>query len=262
VLWAGAQLAGAALILRACVREAGLGRVAGPLLREALSFGGRAWIGSLAAFLTFRADQMLMGLIASEATLGLYVVAVNSSEVLLYLPAAVAASLVPVAAGVTDRRRTALVLDAFRAVSLLTLAGVLLLALVGPPLVPVLFGAEYERSVTPFLLLLPGALGFAALTVFSSALVARSSPGRSSIGSIVAMVVGLGLDALLIPTHGASGAAVAASASFLAGGAAAIVAYHRVAPFPLIGLAPAPGDLAAIRRALRRGRGGVASSLR
>ena len=45
-----------------------------------------ARIGSLSRFLNFRVDQILMGFLASEAALGIYAVAVNASEVLLYLP--------------------------------------------------------------------------------------------------------------------------------------------------------------------------------
>ena len=55
-------------------------------------------MGSLARFLNFRTDQILMGFIATEAALGFYAVAVNVSEVLLYLPSSAATALLPLIA--------------------------------------------------------------------------------------------------------------------------------------------------------------------
>ena len=49
-------------------------------------------------FLNFRIDQPLMGFITTEAALGIYAVAVNGSEILLYLPSATGLALPPVIA--------------------------------------------------------------------------------------------------------------------------------------------------------------------
>jgi O-antigen/teichoic acid export membrane protein len=201
------------------------------LLIEAVRFGSRAWVGSLARFLNFRTDQILLGLIASEAALGVYAVAVNASEVLLYLPAATATALLPIAARTEAGLRTEQALRAFRSAAVVTFGAGLAAAALGPLLLPVIFGAPFEASVTPFLWLLPGALGFTAMVVFSNALVADSSPGLSSVGPLVSLVVGIGLDLLLIPRFGAAGAAAAASAAFLAGGCAGLVVFRRRNPF-------------------------------
>jgi O-antigen/teichoic acid export membrane protein len=73
------------------------------------------------------------------------------------------------------------------------------------------------------------------MSVFSNTLMA-SSPGRSSLGPAVSLGVGLALDVVLIPRFGASGAAVAASAAFLAGGLASLLAYRGTSRFPWSGL--------------------------
>ena len=58
------------------------------------------------------------------------------------------------------------------------------------------------------------------------------------------LVVGFGLDVLLIPPFGASGAAAAASAAFLLGGATALLAYRSRTPFAWRSLLiPRQGDL-------------------
>jgi O-antigen/teichoic acid export membrane protein len=213
-------------------REAGLARPRPRLLLESLHFGLRAWVGGLARLLNFRTDQILMGFLATEAALGIYAVAVNASEALLYLPAATATALLPVAARAEAGERTEQALRAFRSTALVTTCAGVVAAVLGPVLIPIVFGSAFAGSVTPFLWLVPGAFGFAATAIFSSALMASSAPGRSSIGPFVSLVVGIGLDLVLIPRFGAPGAAAAASLAFLAGGSISLVVFRGLNPFP------------------------------
>jgi O-antigen/teichoic acid export membrane protein len=262
--WTAAELLRALAYLAQSLRGLRLGRLDPRLLGEAVLFGSRAWVGSLARFLNFRIDQILMGFLATEAALGVYAVAVNASEVLLYLPAATATALLPLAAQADTVLRTEQTLRAFRSTAVVTAAAVLAAALLGPLLLPWVFGAQFEASVTPFLLLLPGALGFAAMAVFSNALVAGSSPGFSSIGPSVSLGLGVALDLVLIPRFGASGAATAASAAFIAGGIAALGSFRHRHPFAWRSLLlPRRGDLVMFRALagpLRLVRGALARS--
>jgi hypothetical protein len=59
---------------------------------------------------------------------------------------------------------------------------------------------------------------------------------------LTALLTGLALDAVLIPLYGAQGAAGAASAAFIAGGIASLVAFDLAVPFPLRALLPTPAD--------------------
>jgi O-antigen/teichoic acid export membrane protein len=250
--WVAAESVRAFAYLGQAARGVELRRPDARLLLEAVRFGTRAWVGGLARFLNFRTDQLLLGFMASEAALGVYAVAVNASEVLLYLPAATATALLPVAARTEPGRRADQALRAFRGAAVVTGAGALVAALAGPVLLPLVFGAAFEPAVVPFLWLLPGAVGFAAIAVFSNALVGASAPGLSSLGPLVALVLGVALDLVLIPRFGASGAAAAASAAFLAGGWAALIAFRRRTPFPWRALLhPQRADLTMFRALAR-----------
>jgi len=230
------------------IRGGSLAHPSRDLFRESIAFGVRLWVGSLSRFLNFRTDQILMGFIASETALGFYAVAVNASEVLLYLPSSAATALLPLIARTESERRAQETLRAFRSVVFVTAAGVAAAALLGPFVLPAVFGDAFDESVFPFLWLLPGTFGFAASSVFSNALVGSSSPGLSSVGPIVSLVVGFGLDLALIPPYGATGAAAAASVAFLSGGATALVTYRRLSPFTWRALlVPHRGDLDVLR---------------
>ena len=245
--WAAAHAVGSAVVVAIALSVGGRARPRLALLRESISFGLRAWAGSLSLFLNFRADQILMGFLATDAALGIYAVAVNGGEVILYLPAAIATAATPAIARTAPALRTARTLGVLRAVLLITIPSVVFGALVGAPLLPIVFGSSYEGAVTPFLILLPGAIGFAALVVFTNALIADSAPGASSAGAVVSLAVGLTLDVLLIPRFGAEGAAAAASAAFLAGGLAGAVMYRIRSPFAWRELVPGRSDLDVVR---------------
>jgi O-antigen/teichoic acid export membrane protein len=251
--WIGANGARAALLIVAASSGIGFGRPDLRLLGESVRFGVRAWVGGLSRFLNFRVDQILMAYLATSVALGIYAVAVNVSEVLLYLPGAVATALVPYIAGAEPGHRVHQTLRVFRATGLLTLGMLAAAAVAGPILIPLVFGEPFRDSVVPFLLLLPGAVGFTAMRVFSGALVASSFPGRSSLGPAVALATGILFDLVLIPPFGANGAAAAASAAFLVGGAVAAGAYRDSTRFALRALVPGRRDAGDLRRLASNG---------
>lgn len=256
LIWVVSQAAKAIVLLVASARAEGLGRLDPRLLRESVAFGVRAWAGTLSTAFNERIDQVIVALLATEAVLGIYATAVNAFDVLLYLAAAAATAMMPLVARADPALRAGRVLGAFRAVSLVTVLGIALAAAAGPELIRLVFGTGFHDSAAPFLWLLPGALGFAALSLFSSALVASSAPARSSAGPFVSLVVGIALDFVLVPPLGATGAAIAASAGLLAGGAVALVLYRRLSPFTVRALIkPQRGDadlLRALAQPLRR----------
>ena len=259
-LWTVAQACWAVAVLYLGWRAARITRPRWQLLQESIAFGVRAWAGSLFRFLNSRVDQILVVFLASEATLGRYAVAVNVFEIVLYLPAAAATALLPVVSRASVDERASRVLGTFRAVALVTTVGVVVAAVIGPVLLPLLFGEDFQGSVPPFLLMLPGALGFTALIIFVNALVASSAPGLGSIAALAALVSGLALDVALIPPLGASGAAIAGSVAYLVGGACAVAAFRRGHPFSLAGLIPTRADATKLTllveplRSLRRSR--------
>jgi O-antigen/teichoic acid export membrane protein len=251
--WVVAQAVPALVLCLLASRDAGFGRPDARLLGATLRFGLRAWVGGVAHLLNARVDQVLMGLIASQAALGTYAVAVNASEMLFYLPSAVGTALLPVVARSDGAAGVDRTLRVFRAVLIVTAAAVAVAALAGPVLLPLVFGSAYAGAVEPFLWLLPSAFGFGASAVFSTALLASGAPGLSSLGPAISLGTGVSLDLVLIPPLGATGAAIAASIALIAGGAAAATAYGVRAGLGPGALVPRRADVALlVARANRR----------
>ena len=95
VAWVAAQAVPALLFCGAAARLAGFGRPDLRLMAETVRY---VRAGGLAHLLNARVDQVLLGLLATQAALGTYAVAVNASEVLFYLPSAVGTALLPAVA--------------------------------------------------------------------------------------------------------------------------------------------------------------------
>jgi O-antigen/teichoic acid export membrane protein len=254
VVWVAAEAFGGLLLIGLVLRRSPAGRPSVALFREEWRFGSRAWIGSLSSFLGFRLDQMIMGVISTPSALGVYAVAVNASEIELYVPQSVANGLVPVIVRADAAERGERTMRIFRLVSIATAAGAVFAFALGPYLVPAVFGSAFEPSVGPFLWLVAGGLGFVANSIFSAALVASDAPGKASLGPFAALVVGTALDFALIPSYGATGAAIAAAAGFFAGGLTAAAAFARAYPLRPHMLVPTRADLDDVRAVLRRNR--------
>jgi O-antigen/teichoic acid export membrane protein len=227
-IWIGGQLLGGVLLITASLRRSGAAKPSVTLFRRTWVFGLRAWLGSLSTLLNFRLDQVIMGALSTPAALGVYAVAVNASEVELYVPQSVSNGLVPIIAGTALEERSERTLRVFRLVTLVTVTGAAVAFALGPYLLPRVFGGAFRPSVGPFLWLVVGGVGFVASSIFSAALVASDAPGRSSYGPFASLVVGAVLDFALIPPHGAIGAAIAAAAAFFAGGLVAAGTFRRV----------------------------------
>jgi O-antigen/teichoic acid export membrane protein len=250
-IWIAYYVVWSAALLAVGTREARLGRPSWPLLKQGLGFGVRSWVGSVTPLLNSRADQVLMGFIASQATLGVYVVAVNASEILLILPEAAAAALLPVLARSLATSNAERTLRAFRIIGVVSLVAMAVAGAFGPFLLPLVFGSNYRSAVAPFLCLLAGTLGFVAAGVFTNALLATMSPGLASIAPLASLVVGVGLDFALIPSLGATGASIAATAAYWTGGLVAFFAYRTRVPFPFRLVLPVRADLDASLSAMR-----------
>ena len=259
--WVVSGLAWVTLIAVLAIAATGIALPSLALLVESVRFGIRAWAGGLARSVNTRIDQLLMAYLSTQAALGVYAVAVNVSEALQYLPGAIAMAFTPAVAAAAAGDRRERTLRTFRGALLITVITIPPAMAIGAVLLPVVFGEEFRASIVPFLVLAPGAIGFLVMRVFSSAMMGAALPGRSSIPAIVALVTGVVLDLLLMPPYGATGAAIASTAAFAAGGLAAIVLYRGADRFALRELAPGRVDARLIversTRALGRARRSV-----
>ena len=189
--------------------------VAKEKLGQALSLGVRGQIGNLATFFNYRLDIFIVNYFLDPSQVGLYAVGVLVSESLWQVPQAAAVTLLPRTARTLGEKDIAFTCGVVRRVFALTCVSGIVLALLGPWVIPLVFGSRFGPSVPIIWWILPGTTAFAVGKVVSADLAARGKPEFSSMFAFVALAVTVILDLALIPRMGISGAALASSVAYL-----------------------------------------------
>lgn len=233
--WACFHLLVAALGGAYLFRRDGIARPNLAQAREWISYGLRYSTIQLLNLITLRFDQLILGWLGTTAAVGVYSIAASLSEGILLATAAIGLIVFLDSAkeGVGNPFRRKLILTV-----LASSAAAALLALVAGPLVQALFGNRYDSAAALTRILSIGVPGLVVLRMITNRLAGANQPGVASIYALVTLVVTTGLDLILIPSHGATGAAWASAVGYNLGGATALLT---------------------MRWAIRRGRPGLAA---
>jgi O-antigen/teichoic acid export membrane protein len=200
----------------------------GAVLRATLDFGLRSYVANVLQFFNYRLDAFLVNGFLGPAAVGVYNVAVRLAELLWQLPNAVGFVLLPRAAASKPEALSRFTRRVFWLTSGVTAAGAAGLALLGQPLIVLLFSATFAEAYPALLLLLPGVVLLGGAKVLINDVVGRGFPHYNSITSGLGLVVTIALDLLLIPQLGINGAALASSASYAATFFLTLVIYQLV----------------------------------
>jgi O-antigen/teichoic acid export membrane protein len=197
-------------------------------IRALLSYGARAQGGNLVQFFNYRLDQFLLNLLATTAAVGTYSVSVALSELVWLLPNAMSSVLFARAANESSSVMDRLTPRVARWTLALSLAPCAVLALGGGLVIRLVYSSAFSGAYTPLLWLLPGTAVFGVANVVAHDLAGRGHPGYNSLIAGVALGVTVGLNLLLVPTLGASGAAIASSASYGVTAVLTVLAFIRL----------------------------------
>jgi O-antigen/teichoic acid export membrane protein len=261
--WAAGQaLATGVLAWYVGTRLSGFGRPSRALARRAVGFGLRTHAGRSMMLGNYRLDQWLLGGIAGARELGLYSVAVAWAEALFFLPTALVQVQRPDLVRADRRgaaRRAAVV---FRVALVVTVPLAAAMMIAAPVLCVTVFGDEFRGSIDDLRLLVPGAIGVAALKLLGNALTAQRRPLLETAAIGIALAADIVLAIALIPTWGGAGAAAASSIAYTAGAVAVVALFSATLGAPPTSLVPRGGDVRSIwrraRSSLHRGPAAVA----
>jgi O-antigen/teichoic acid export membrane protein len=177
-----------------------------PLVRRGIPIG---LIGLLLTLL-LRVDITMLSFLSDAATVGEYSAAYRLVEATQFLGWAFAGAMLPwLARGSVELGRGyAIALKALNA--LLAPIG-LAFVLFAAPLVQLLYGSRFDGAIVPLRLLGALTLLFGINAFASTVLIARDRPGAYTRVVAPMVVVNIALNAALIPSRGADGAAFAAT---------------------------------------------------
>jgi O-antigen/teichoic acid export membrane protein len=205
-------------------------------LRDAVGFGLKGYAANALQYVNLRLDLFILNAIAGAAAAGRYAVAVAVTGVLWLLPQALSDVVLPRVAALDagqreddGARRDRVEAKSLRHAVLAVGATSAALALALPLLVGPVYGAGFRPAVTLGLILLPGTAIGGVSAVLAAMVVGRGRPDYSLRIALVTTPLTVALYALLIPTLGARGAALASSVSYTLTCALTLLAYRRLA---------------------------------
>jgi O-antigen/teichoic acid export membrane protein len=204
--------------------------VAGDYGKKAFGYGWKANLGSILAFINYKADIFLVNIFLAPAAAGIYVVAVTLSEKLWVVSTAASTVLAPrisqLASDEDARKRLTPLVS--RVVLLITLICTIVLAIIARPLIAVLFGDQYVDSALPLLLLLPGIFILGVAKVWANDIGARGRPEINMYISLAALFFNIIGNVILIPRFGLAGAAIATTISYFICSTVTLFVYVRM----------------------------------
>ena len=178
--------------------------------KTSMNYGARDYPGGVADFTTLRLDQLMLGAMASNVAIGLYVIAVRLSEMTTVAASALAEALMPeVAASKTAQRAELLVARTLRLTIYMYALILVPLWLCAPLILRLLFGPTFVPASGALRWLLAAAAVWAMGSIVISGLRGFGYPVLSTLARFAAAVVtAIGL-LMLLSRFGITGAAIA-----------------------------------------------------
>ncbi len=234
------------LVVLLSVARPRLGQADATLARQAVATGIRYHAGSVALYLVFRLDTLLLAVLSSSAAVGLYTVAVTTAEITRLPTDALARTSLARQATADLPSAASQTAQATRTSVLLAVAAVGGFCLVAPVAVPLLYGADFTGAVPAVLALAPGLLALGAGRQVSAFLLRLHRPLTMSLPSIIAAGLTVVANLALIPRWGPVGCALASSLAYVVITAVQVTRFCRASGTPVTQLLPGPGELRAL----------------
>ena len=185
---------------------------------EMLTFNSMSIVLVFLLMSLYHIDIVMLQRFAESSDVGNYRAALTLAEFLWFVPLALQTVYVHSTSELWSNNRhreiTELASRTTRYTFLLTAVMAVGLAALADIAVPLYFGSEAEPAVTPLLLLLPGALGFALARPILAVSQGNGTLRYPVAATGTAAVINVVLNAALIPRYGMHGAAIATSVGY------------------------------------------------
>jgi len=173
-------------------------------------------------------------------------VAVNLTSLLLKLPDATGTVLYPRLAGAGDRDAHVETSAVCRHTLFIMALAALAYVAGGPFAIGLLYGHAYLGAIRPMLLMLPGIVMLSLYLLLTRNFTSRNRQQVNIVAAVTALAINVGLNCVLIPRWGISGAAVSTAVSYSAAATVLLVVFvresgHSVADTVLVGRAELGG---------------------
>jgi O-antigen/teichoic acid export membrane protein len=183
----------------------------------------------------YRVNIFMLQQLSSLEQVGLYALGGQIAELIWQIPAALGALVFSRSANASNPQyfsRKVLVLA--RVAFLIAVSAGVALAVLGPLLIPLIYGADFQASASILTILLPGIIAFSLFKLINMDLAGKGKPWLALLIVAPCLPINVLISYLVIPVWGGFGAAIACSVSYLVVTVIFVVAYCRVVDVGLL----------------------------
>jgi O-antigen/teichoic acid export membrane protein len=196
-----------------------------PLAELALTMGAVQVVN----LISYRVELLVLDHYRDINQVGVYSIAVQTAEMLWLVAGALATAMTAPCLHEPEDQAASLVRRSSAKTFVYTALAAVVVGAVSPFLIPALLGDSFSGASKPLALLLPGVTLYAPVTILVVYLSVRHGrPHLSLAVSVLGMIATLIAALLLIPTYGASGAALASTIGYAIGVVLAWVFFERL----------------------------------
>lgn len=231
----------------------GRGALSPPRLSVARALWQRGLVYAGALFLltvNYKIGAILLARYGSVEQVGVYTAATTLAEIIWEIPAVLTALVFSRSVGRKGKDLGGETAIVARISIYIAAIGAVSLAIIAPKLIVVIYGRDFQAASQPLYALLPGVVAFVLFKILNVEVAGSGRPwvGLALAAPAAALNVALGM--ALVPRYGATGAALAASISYVIGSIAYVLLYARMAKIrPLSLLVPTATDFTLLGKA-------------
>ncbi|MGB0385498.1 MAG: polysaccharide biosynthesis C-terminal domain-containing protein [Ardenticatenaceae bacterium] len=185
------------------------------IISPILKYGFSVYTGRVLMLISQKIDMYLLLFLAGPLALGYYSISASFGQQLWMFPSAINLVMMTNIASRPDVEAAKMTVSASQMVVSLSLFGSFVMGGLGFWGIPLLYGEQYQTSVVPFLIMLPGIIAISSYMLLEPYFQSRGQvviPIKLTFGGAVANLIA---SLILIPTFGLNGAAIAYSTSYI-----------------------------------------------
>ena len=184
------------------------------LFQQALDYGLRIYLATIFSTLVLKADLYMVNFFRGPAEAGLYSLVSSFGDVFFLLPYSLAFIILPKITPLEDKDKASSVAKYFAITLYLSLVLALGVLLLIKPVVKLLFGPVFLASAETIIILLPGLICWALVSILGQYFAATKYHAKIIIGWFLAFLLNIILNYLYIPQFGIKAAAVTSDIAY------------------------------------------------
>jgi len=200
--------------------------------KEIVKFGSQLFLANAIYMVNIYTDTLLVGYFLTDKDVGIYAIAIAFSKSFLVIPGAISTVVYPVISEYNNKgqyKAIEVLINKSIKYSLVILSTLgILIIFFSEDIILLLFKPEFLLAITPLTILISGMIFFGAVSSVGTAFSGIGRPDLNFKLNIPVLFVNLGIDVVLIPIFGITGAAIGTAISLLLLTILSIIAFKRL----------------------------------